>query len=78
MSLEMPPEGARQMMRAMGQLADVPRGEIAKVEDRTIPGPAGDIPIRIYRSGSPNEAAMVLYIHGGGFILGGLDSHDDV
>ncbi|ESX48084.1 alpha/beta hydrolase [Mesorhizobium sp. C416B] len=37
-----------------------------------------DIPIRIYRSASPNRAAMVLYIHGGGFILGGLDSHDDV
>ncbi|ESZ03895.1 alpha/beta hydrolase [Mesorhizobium sp. M1060] len=37
-----------------------------------------DIPIRIYRSASPNRDAMVLYIHGGGFILGGLDSHDDV
>jgi acetyl esterase len=37
-----------------------------------------DIPIRIYRSAIPNKAAMVLYIHGGGFILGGLDSHDDV
>jgi acetyl esterase len=39
---------------------------------------AHGIPIRIYRSASPNSAAMVLYIHGGGFILGGLDSHDDV
>lgn len=39
---------------------------------------AHDIPIRIYRSATPNKAAMVLYIHGGGFILGGLDSHDDV
>ncbi|ESX97047.1 alpha/beta hydrolase [Mesorhizobium sp. LNJC403B00] len=39
---------------------------------------AHDIPIRIYRSATPGHAAMVLYIHGGGFILGGLDSHDDV
>jgi acetyl esterase len=39
---------------------------------------AHDIPIRIYRSAAPNPAGMVLYIHGGGFILGGLDSHDDV
>ncbi|MER9402802.1 alpha/beta hydrolase [Mesorhizobium caraganae] len=39
---------------------------------------AHDIPIRIYRSATPNKAAVVLYIHGGGFILGGLDSHDDV
>ena len=45
---EMPPEGGREMFRVMGQLADVPRGDIAHVEDRTIPGPAGDIAIRIY------------------------------
>ena len=36
------------------------------------------IPIRIYRAAEPDAAAVVLYFHGGGFILGGLDSHDDV
>lgn len=36
------------------------------------------IPIRIYRSAAPETSAIVLYFHGGGFILGGLDSHDDV
>ena len=41
---------------------------------------AGDrqIPIRIYRHVSPDNDALVLYYHGGGFILGGLESHDDV
>jgi acetyl esterase len=39
---------------------------------------ADGVPVRIYRNAAPNKAAMVLYIHGGGFILGGLDSHDDV
>ncbi|TPJ30938.1 alpha/beta hydrolase [Mesorhizobium sp. B2-7-2] len=39
---------------------------------------ADGIPIRIYRNAEPNNAAMVLYLHGGGFILGGLESHDDV
>lgn len=41
---------------------------------------AGDrrIPIRIYRGTCPDEGALVLYFHGGGFILGGLESHDDV
>lgn len=41
---------------------------------------AGDrsIPVRIYRNDRANTAAVVLYFHGGGFILGGLDSHDDV
>jgi acetyl esterase len=37
-----------------------------------------DIPIRTYRNKTPDDAALVLYYHGGGFILGGLESHDDV
>ncbi|MER8426946.1 alpha/beta hydrolase [Mesorhizobium sp. M1403] len=36
------------------------------------------IPIRVYRPPAPETAAMVLYFHGGGFVLGGLDSHDDL
>lgn len=36
------------------------------------------IPIRIYRMAGPEAGAVVIYLHGGGFILGGLDSHDDV
>ncbi|MEI9407575.1 alpha/beta hydrolase [Mesorhizobium salmacidum] len=47
-------------------------------ETTAIATPANNIPIRIYRNATPDRAAMVLYIHGGGFILGGLDSHDDV
>lgn len=47
-------------------------------ETTSIDTPANAIPIRIYRSATPDGAAVVLYLHGGGFILGGLDSHDDV
>jgi acetyl esterase len=36
------------------------------------------IPLRIYRSTAADASVIVLYFHGGGFILGGLDSHDDV
>ena len=36
------------------------------------------IPIRIYARDPADTSAVVLYFHGGGFILGGLDSHDDV
>lgn len=36
------------------------------------------IPIRIYRMPAPEAGAVVIYFHGGGFMLGGLDSHDDV
>lgn len=47
------------------------------VETSSIATATHKIPIRIYRT-APQPAATVLYIHGGGFILGGLDSHDDV
>jgi acetyl esterase len=48
------------------------------VETSAIATPSHDIPVRIYRNAVPDKSAMVLYVHGGGFILGGLDSHDDV
>ncbi|RWC23251.1 alpha/beta hydrolase [Mesorhizobium sp.] len=47
------------------------------VETSAIATPPHDIPIRIYRS-AQQAAVTVLYVHGGGFILGGLESHDDV
>jgi len=56
--------------------AGYPQGVTAQTT--TITAPANSIPIRIYRRATPDKAAMVLYVHGGGFILGGLNSHDDV
>jgi len=74
---ELPPAAAREMMRTMGQLADVPRGDIAKVEDRAIPGPAGDIPIRLYDSHPGRQTGPVMvFFHGGGWVIGDLDTHD--
>ena len=51
---------------------------VAQVIDQTIPGPAGDIKIRIYRPHALGVRPIVLFMHGGGFILGDLDSHDEV
>ena len=50
---------------------------VAQVIDRTIPGPRGDIRIRIYRPHAQEGLPVVLFMHGGGFILGDLDSHDE-
>ena len=51
--------------------------EVGKVEDRMIPGAAGEIPIRIY---SPKNGQgpfpTVLYIHGGGWVIANLDVYD--
>lgn len=56
--------------------AGYPQGVAA--ETTAIATPTHAIPIRIYRTPAPEAAGMVLYFHGGGFVLGGLDSHDDV
>jgi acetyl esterase len=37
---------------------------------------AGGVPVRVYSGGAPT--ATVLYFHGGGFVVGGLESHDDI
>jgi acetyl esterase len=44
----------------------------------TIPGPAGPIPARAYRpTAAEGPLGVVVYFHGGGWVLGGLDTHDD-
>jgi acetyl esterase/lipase len=49
-----------------------------RVNDATIPGPAGDIPARIYRPAGANVGTrpLVVYFHGGGFVLGDLRMGD--
>ena len=52
--------------------------DLAEVEDRTIPGPTGPIPIRIYRPSVDETLPVCLYFHGGGFVIGSLTSHDPI
>ncbi|MES1936147.1 putative lipase/esterase [Salinisphaera hydrothermalis C27AD] len=53
---------------------------MAAVEDRHIPGPVGEIAIRRYRPDGLDEtpAPTLIYFHGGGWVLGDLDSHDRI
>lgn len=48
------------------------------VHDQTIRGPGGELPLRIYRSGDGDRLPLLLFMHGGGFVLGNLDTHDDL
>jgi acetyl esterase len=50
---------------------------VASVETRTIPGPRGDVPIRVYRPDGSSLPVLVFF-HGGVFIMGGLEMHDPV
>src|SRR5262245_39108868 len=73
------PDEARQSFRAGRAAVQPDPQEVAEVRDLSSPGPHGPIPLRAYRpSGTAaNEVLPVLvYYHGGGWLLGDLDSHD--
>jgi acetyl esterase len=71
---EVSPEQARQMMAIMTNLADAPLGEIAVIQDISIPGPEGQIPARIYNNRQNRKAGPVMvFFHGGGFVIGDLN-----
>ncbi|MBU4528749.1 MAG: alpha/beta hydrolase [Hoeflea sp.] len=57
---------------------DAGRPSGVTVSDYSVPGPAALIPVREYAPAAGAPAACVVYLHGGGFILGGLDSHDSI
>lgn len=72
----MTPTSARDSMRALAAARnDIPLPDPGSVEESSLPGPAGAIPVRIYRT-ARNPAPTVVYYHGGGWVAGDLDTHD--
>lgn len=69
-------EAARLVMRANCTLADAPPVPLARIEDVVIPGPAGTLPARLYdRRTERSDSPLVLFFHGGGFVMGDLETH---
>jgi acetyl esterase len=58
--------------------ASAVREPVAHVEERRLPGPAGDIPVRVYRPPRDGLLPALVYYHGGGWVLCSLDTHDNV
>jgi acetyl esterase len=74
---EVGPAEARLMMAKSRQVADVPTGELALIRDLAMAGPGGEIGLRLYDAREAREAGpLFLFFHGGGFVLGDLDSHE--
>lgn len=75
----MTPEQARERAKVRQQ-ATVPDGLVARVEDRTIPGPDGnEIPVRLYYPADTEGACpMLVWFHAGGWVTGDLDGSDAV
>jgi acetyl esterase len=75
------PDEARAAYDNSRKVLQPPAEDVADIRDLTAPSPAGDIPLRLYRGNGTAPAdklPVLVYYHGGGWLLGGLDSHDGV
>lgn len=69
-------EEARATYRALHAMADRPARKLAVIKDLTCPGPAGDIPLRLYDARESRDPSPVItFFHGGGFVIGDLETH---
>jgi acetyl esterase len=59
-------------------LVTAPKTPIHAVADRVVPGPAGPLTVRVYRPASESQLPAIVFCHGGGFVLGDLDTHDSI
>ncbi|HMI95000.1 MAG TPA: alpha/beta hydrolase [Micropepsaceae bacterium] len=75
---EKTPVEARADFKRFCQFANPQGGAIGKIEDIKMPGPAGPLGLRIYTPVAAGGEALpvIVYLHGGGFVVGDLDCYD--
>jgi acetyl esterase len=74
----MTPAEAREQMEATARARNAEPLPVAKVEECMIPGPAGEIRLRLYWPQGAGPVPAIVYYHGGGHVIGSLDTHDFV
>lgn len=52
--------------------------EVGRVDERRITGPGGDLPVRIYTPRERKPLGVLVFFHGGGWVVGDLDTHDAI
>ncbi|PJZ78201.1 alpha/beta hydrolase [Leptospira neocaledonica] len=73
----LPPPKARELFKNIMSFFDLEKEELARVENFSIPGTGSRIKIRLYSSNITKDLEpCLLYFHGGGFVIGDLESHD--
>jgi acetyl esterase len=76
-SHEVGPVEGRNMMHASRHVADAPVGELATNRDFSAPGPAGEIPLRLFDARESREPGpLMVFFHGGGFVMGDIHTHE--
>ena len=74
----MTPAGARAAYTAAAEVLEPPRAPLARVEEMALPGADGAaLPARLYAP-SHDVLPVLLYLHGGGFTIGNLETHDSL
>lgn len=56
----------------------IPASDATRIEDHTIPGPAGPMRVRLYYPEGDGPFPITLYLHGGGFVIGGPETTDGI
>ena len=74
----LPPAIARQVYRELADTLGLPAPAIGKVTDTSFPGPGSPLRLRVYSPDTPGPWPVLLYAHGGGFVIGDLETHDKV
>ena len=82
-SLPAPPAGPLDpaVLRAAEEAHVLPPSErlpLHAVDDTSVTTPSGDVPVRVYTSSETPGPGVLVYLHGGAFFLGSLDTHDHV
>jgi acetyl esterase len=67
---------SRRRVRQLATVMDRRSAAVGGVTPLTIPGPAGPIPARHYRPAGDHVAPLMVFYHGGGWVVGDLDTHD--
>src|SRR5688572_25485256 len=70
------PEAARQQVEDTAKSRKAEPLPVARVEERAIPGPAGPVRVRLYWPEAAGTLPAIAYYHGGGHVIGSLDTHD--
>jgi acetyl esterase len=74
-----PPAEQRAVVERQGRLVRGTIIRVASVAERTIPGAAGLLPARLYvPAGASGPGPLCVYLHGGGWVVGSLDTHDQL
>ena len=69
-------EEGRRALEARAALMNQTLEPVHEVTERVIPGPGGDLKLRIYRPDRPGPLPVLVYYHGGGWVRGSLDTHE--